>query len=392
MKKILLALLLFFGSLNAEEAARPKICLNMIIKNESKVIERCLASAKPLIDYWVIVDTGSSDHTQEIVKNFMKDIPGELHERPWVNFEHNRNEALSLAKDKADYLLFIDADDQFEIAPDFVMPELDKDGYYLTINYSGSSYLRPQLVRTDLGWRWGGVVHEALFCDNAYNMGTLEGVSMLIIGGGDRSRDPKKFERDAKLLEKALKKNPSSTRDLFYLAQSYKDAGKLKAAIASYEKRVAMGGWDQEVFWSLYQIGIIQETLKKPEDVVNKSYSRAFQYRPVRAEPLYRLASYYRQKENYLLGYLIAQHALSIKQPNDPLFVETWIYDYGVLLEHSICAYWIGKYQEAFESSMKILALKNLPDNIRECVNNNLRFITPKIAIEEHHFTLPLAG
>jgi glycosyltransferase involved in cell wall biosynthesis len=391
MKKILLVLLLFFGSLNAEETS-PKVCLNMIIKNESKVIERCLASAKPLIDYWVIVDTGSSDHTQEIVKNFMKDIPGELHERPWVNFEHNRNEALSLAKDKADYLLFIDADDQFEIAPDFVMPKLDKDGYYLTINYSGSSYLRPQLVRNDLGWRWGGVVHEALFCDNAYNMGTLEGVSMLIIGGGDRSRDPKKFERDAKLLEKALKKNPSSTRDLFYLAQSYKDAGKLKAAIASYEKRVAMGGWDQEVFWSLYQIGIIQETLKKPEDVVNKSYSRAFQYRPVRAEPLYRLASYYRQKENYLMGYLLAQHALSIKQPNDPLFVETWIYDYGVLLEHSICAYWIGKYQEAFESSMKILTLKNLPDNIRECVNNNLRFITPKIAIEEHHFTLPLAG
>jgi glycosyltransferase involved in cell wall biosynthesis len=391
MKTILITFLLF-SFLSAEEAERPKVCLNMIIKNESEVIERCLKSAKPLIDYWIIVDTGSNDHTQEIVKNFMKDTPGELHERPWVNFEHNRNEALALAKDKADYLLFIDADDQFEIAPDFVMPPLDKDGYYLTINYSGSSYLRPQMIRTDLDWRWGGVVHEALVSDLAYNMGTLEGISMLIIGGGDRSRDPKKFERDAKLLEKALKKDPSSTRNLFYLAQSYKDAGKLKLAIANYEKRVAMGGWDQEVFWSLYQIGVIQETLKKPEDVIHKSYSRAFQYRPVRAEPLYRLASYYRQKESYLMGYLLAQHALNIKQPNDPLFIETWIYDYGVLLEHSICAYWIGRYQEAFESSMKILGFKDLPDNVRECVNNNLRFITPKIAIEEHHFTLPLAG
>src|SRR5574340_542399 len=88
------------------------ICLNMIVKNESKVIERCLASVKPIIDTWVIVDTGSTDGTQAIVREFLKDIPGELHERPWVNFGHNRNEALELARGKADYLLLIDADDK----------------------------------------------------------------------------------------------------------------------------------------------------------------------------------------------------------------------------------------------------------------------------------------
>ena len=355
----------------------------MIVKNESKVIERCLESAKPLIDYWVIVDTGSTDGTQEIIKKYMKDIPGELHERPWVNFAHNRNEALNLAKDKADYLLFIDADDKFEIAPNYVRSELDKDAYYIKINYSGSSYDRVQLIRTDLDWHWGGVVHEALVSYQAQSIGKLDDVTMLIIGGGDRSCDPKKFEKDAKILEKALKEDPTNARNVFYLAQSYKDAGKLKKAIEVYEKRVAMGGWEQEVFWSLYQIAIIQETLKMPEDIINKSYTKAYQFRPCRVEPLFRLSSYYRRKENYLMGYLFAQFALNMKQPNDPLFVESWIYQHGLLLEYSICSYWIGRYDESLQSSKQLLAMKDLPENVRECVGNNMRFILPKIAAQD---------
>src|SRR5580692_7710276 len=129
MRSFLLFILLIVSHvcIEAKESKRPTVCLNMIVKNESKVICRCLESVKPLIDYWVIVDTGSKDGTQEIIKKFMKDIPGELHECPWVNFAHNRNEALSLAKKKADYLLFIDADDKLEIASDFKRPKLDKD-------------------------------------------------------------------------------------------------------------------------------------------------------------------------------------------------------------------------------------------------------------------------
>ena len=63
--------------------SRPTICLNMIVKNEAHVIRRCLDSVRPIVDSWVIVDTGSSDGTQEIVRNWFADIPGELHERPW---------------------------------------------------------------------------------------------------------------------------------------------------------------------------------------------------------------------------------------------------------------------------------------------------------------------
>src|SRR5271165_2538983 len=102
----------------------PSVCLCMIVRNEAPVIRRCLESVKPMIDYWVIVDTGSTDGTQEIIKDYMKEIPGELFERPWQNFEHNRNEALTLARGKAEYVLIIDADDILIYDSDFRMPKL----------------------------------------------------------------------------------------------------------------------------------------------------------------------------------------------------------------------------------------------------------------------------
>lgn len=113
------------------------ICLNMIVKDEEPVITRCLGSVKPIIDYWVIVDTGSSDKTKEVIREFMKDIPGELHERPWKNFEHNRNEALELAKGKADYLLIMDADDHLQFDPSFKLPVMNLDSYRMWIKYGG---------------------------------------------------------------------------------------------------------------------------------------------------------------------------------------------------------------------------------------------------------------
>lgn len=353
----------------------------MIVKNESKLIERCLESVKPLIDYWVIVDTGSDDGTQDIIKEYMKDIPGELHEKPWINFSHNRNEALHLAKEKGDYLLFIDADDVLSYAPNFRRPILTKDAYYLDIQYGGVRYSRVHLARSSLNWCWGGAVHEALFCMDPASYDTLQGVKMVIIGGGSRSADPEKYLKDAKILEAEIEKDPENTRNVFYLAQSYRDAGEYELALREYQKRVALGGWwDQEIFWSLYQIGLIQELLKYPDDLILKSFYKAFEYRPKRIEPLYQLAHYYRTKEIYFLGYLIAKQAIEVQEaPTDFLFVEDWIYDYGLLLEYSICAFWIGKYEEAYRINLQLLNRPNLPAHVVDCVQRNMKFTLEKM-------------
>src|SRR5262249_60611020 len=83
------------------------ICLNMIVKNEAEVIRRCLDSVRAIIDYWVIVDTGSTDNTQQIIREHLKNVPGELHERPWQEFAHNRSEAPALRRGDRHYRLGI---------------------------------------------------------------------------------------------------------------------------------------------------------------------------------------------------------------------------------------------------------------------------------------------
>ena len=124
-------------------AVAQKICLSMIVKDEAPVIARCLASVRSLIDYWVIVDTGSSDGTQAAVRAAMEGVPGELHERPWVDFAHNRTEALELAKRHGDYTLIIDADDVLETPRGFRMPILTADSYEVEIRNKNPPLLAP---------------------------------------------------------------------------------------------------------------------------------------------------------------------------------------------------------------------------------------------------------
>ena len=66
---------------------QPEITLVMIVRNESRVIERCLEAVRPLLSGWVIVDTGSTDDTIEKNQRSLSDIPGELHRREWVDFD-----------------------------------------------------------------------------------------------------------------------------------------------------------------------------------------------------------------------------------------------------------------------------------------------------------------
>jgi glycosyltransferase involved in cell wall biosynthesis len=353
----------------------------MIVKDESKVICRCLDSALPLIDYWVIVDTGSKDGTQEIIKRYMKQkgIPGELHERPWKNFAHNRNEALALAAGKSDYVLFIDADDAFEVQPQFKMPKLDKTFYYIPIELPGLLYPRIQLIKNQKEWKYVGVCHEVLPPLPGATYATLDGVKIVCTRDGARSQDPKKYEKDAQVLEQALLDEPNNTRYMFYLAQSYRDAGLLEKSLTAYQRRIDAGGWDEEVFWSKLQLAILTQSLNMPPNLIVKRYKEAYQYRPIRSEPLYYLASYYRTQENFEMCYKIAKLGINMPMPTDSLFVQPWVYSYSLSLELSIAAYWIGKYEECRAISLDLLTQKDLPQNVRECVWRNLGFANSKL-------------
>ncbi|MBS0625778.1 MAG: glycosyltransferase [Verrucomicrobia bacterium] len=353
------------------------ICLNMIVKNERKIIERCLNSVKKIIDYWVIVDTGSTDGTQEVILECMKDIPGELYEKPWVDFAYNRNEALALAKDKADYILFIDADEQLLYEADFQMPPLTKHFYFFLIQQKdGINYFRESLVLSKLNWTWRGPVHENVSSTEAKEAEILSGITNLsITEDGARYRDPKKYLKDAAILEKALKDDPNNDRYVFYIALSYGNAKDYRTAKKWHEKRVAMGGFEEEVFYSLLSIGKIEENLKAPPEQFVNSYAKAFQYRPIRAEPLYFLANYYIRIGNYLLAYLTSKMGLSIPVPKDIIFVQHPVYDTELLLQFADCSFYMKQYGETYEAYQKLLTKKTLSEETRASIEKNLPVI-----------------
>jgi glycosyltransferase involved in cell wall biosynthesis len=327
--------------------SKATICLNMIVKNEAHVIERCLASAKPLIDRWCIVDTGSTDGTQHIIRRFMNGVPGSLHERPWKNFAHNRNEALDLARaESCDYVLFIDADETFIAPPNFVWPTLTASGYDLTAHYDAMRYARCAMVMSRLPWKWHGVIHEYLDCAIPHKVESLAAPTIFVQHDGARARDPSTYLKDIAILESAVRDEPDNARNVFYLAQSYRDAGKLSDARGAYERRAAMGGWDEEVWYSRFQIAVLTERLGEAVERVSAAYLRAFQSRPSRAEPLVELARFHRLRAEYAQAYLYAKHASEMSRPNDRLFVDEATYAWRALDEVAISAYYVGT-QEA---------------------------------------------
>ena len=379
----------FVLPLFAEEPApkKQKICLNMIVKNESRVIKRCLDSVKPFIDYWVIVDTGSKDGTQKIIKKHMKGIPGELHERKWKNWGDTRTEALLLAKGKGDYILFMDADDILQFDPGCRLPQLTHDLYNMWRGVPGFTYLKPQLVKADLPWKWVGVTHEYLACDAPYTSDTLEHVHYVSLDdGATRSTGTDKYWRNVKLLEDGFKKEPTNSRYAFYLAESYRDAGEKGKALEWYQKRIKMGGWHEETFWAMLQSAHMMREMGLPTSTVIDAYLHAHLFRPHRAEPVYYLAELYNGQGDHAKAYALLKARAFIPQPEkkDSLFNMDWMEEYGLLFQLSIASYYVGQHQESLEVCDKLLECKNLPESWRNQTVLNREFPVQKIAEGSH--------
>jgi hypothetical protein len=356
---------------------RRSICLNMIVKNEAHVIRRCLDSVGSFITSWVIVDTGSTDGTQDIIRDHLKGLHGELFERPWKNFGHNRTEALGLARGKSDYILLIDADDELITDPGFSMPTLTSDAYSLMLQDSGVEYWRNSIISNMLPWRYVGVLHEYLATETPHRAEHLSGMRILrrVEGGRGRGMDAaQKYANDARILQEALMEEPGNERYAFYLAQSYRDSGQLRKSLKAYQRRASMGGWDEEVWYSLYEVAKISERLALDQATVSERYLDAYQSRPTRAEPLAELARFYRERNEHAKAHLFAGRAVRIVKPNDILFLDVSAYQWRALDEYAIACYWVGDYAESLRVCEQLLQSAVLPSKHFERIAENRSF------------------
>jgi len=354
------------------------ICLCLIVKNEAKVIHRLIRSCKHIIDYYVICDTGSSDNTIEVIKKEMGDVKGEIHERKWIGFDVNRTELMEFAYKKSDYLLIADADEEFLITDDFYKEDFTYDWYHF--RYVGEmDYTRIHLVNANLKWVYKGKLHEYIDSDECGESSELSSITTLHHDDGSSMLREDKIKRDIEILKKAIISEPKNERNYFYLGQTYSDNKEYQKAIIYYEKRVELGGWEEEVYYSMFKIGIMHYYLKNINTAIIKLLE-AYSYRPSRFETLYMLGIIYREQNKYHLARLFQVELLNMKYPStDILFIDRTSRDYLSDYELAICYYWMGDYETAKVHALVIKNKKDVPEDIVEQNEKNYNFIIDKI-------------
>ena len=372
----------------------PTICFVTMCKNEEHCIKTTLESVYKYIDYWIVCDTGSTDNTCDIVKNFFieKNIPGELFIDEWKGFAINKSLMFERAYKKTDFVLHLDADD-------FLVGNLNKklliqskddiyDFNYIrgTIKFKTSS-----LYNNQIKWKYVGVAHNLIKCIDKNNLS----ISSLFVTDdlwvdnnerGSRKFDPNKYINDAlKLKEQffeTLFEDPDDLmyRSVFYTAQSYMDSKHCKEAIQWYTLFTKLKNtWTEEFFESNLRIALCMIHLGFNEEKIKTQIHKTIDIFPDRAEPYYVIGKYYNDKSNCEMGYYYLKQAsnknLSEISKKYILFVNKFNYGKYVNDELSVACYWTNRLEEGYLLLNEIIDDDDFKENKERLLKNKFHFI-----------------
>lgn len=340
----------------------PRICLNMIVKNESQIIRRLFDSVISIIDCYCICDTGSTDDTIQIITDYFKEknIPGKVVSEPFKNFCYNRNFALQSCLNMSDFILLLDADMILELN-NFDKNILKTSNCY-TIHQGNDNffYQNIRIINNNGLYKYIGVTHEYIEIPPNYNTNHLEKQIIFIRDIGDGGAKSDKFERDIQLLTNGIIEEPNNARYYFYLGNSYHDLGKFKEAIDIYKKRIELGGWKEEIWYSYYRIGLCYKNIGKITNAIFY-WMEGYNYYPERLENIYEIIQYYRINSKDTLAQLFYEICKKILDKNlnrdNYLFLHNDVYTSRIYYEYSIFAFYNN--------------IKNINDEIIHVLNNS---------------------
>ena len=354
-----------------------RIILICMIKNEEKIIKRCIDSVKDICDAFSITDTGSTDTTISILKDYFieNELDSNIYEDVWKDFGHNRTlsyyNALELCKTlgwnpNTTYGLLLDADMTLN-ALQFDKQTLSHNGYKIIQDGGSIEYYNTRLIKLNGLWKCIGVTHE-YWSGEDVSILTKDRIFIKDIGDGGCKDD--KFQRDKLLLEKGIIEEPTNGRYHFYLGQTLKDLGLYTLAIKMYEKRIDLCGWYEELWYSYYMIAKCYYKLNniyKAEEYANKAH----EYRPSRAEPFHFLTNIFRIKGDHYKAYHYYKLGKDIPLTKDSLFVEKNVYTYLFDYEYTILHYWVFPKQRR-EGLLATIYYLNKYEPHRHNVYNNM--------------------
>lgn len=376
-----------------------KLALNFICKDESHVIKNMLESCKGITDLIVVNDTGSTDGTQDIIRNFGKEnnIPTYVFERPFDDFEKSRNHAMQKLRDVVVELgwnpdevhgYWFDCDETLVIDPKFSKTQFTKDLYMINTYIGQMKYTRNTFFKVSKPFKWYGPIHEFIICDDKnITSGLAENihVDVKMTGASWQGDIPTKYKNHAFVLEKYIDANRQDPRWIFYTAQSYHDSAslpdnkeeneeRLRRSIKYYRERVSRpDGYHEEIFYSQFRIGTIMKVLEEPWNLTHQELLKAYSIDPLRGESIKAIIDYYLQVGEWNMAYLYTKFGKINFHGKNPyptrlLFVDEALYVWKFLEAHAAACFYTNRQEEAKVSYQEIVSL----------VKSHPQFFTPE--------------
>ncbi len=327
------------------------ISLCMIVKNEEKVLARCLESVKGLVDEIIIVDTGSSDGTRDIARKYTDKV----FRFEWVNdFSAARN--FSFKKATKDYQMWLDADD---VVPEESVKKiaelktaLDDNVDIVTMKYYTHfdeygvpvyCLTRERLIKREKNYVWQDPVHECITITGNILRSDIE----IWHKKPDRARSSDRNIKIFEALEKIGRK--FTPRQLFYFALELKDHDQIEKAAGCFERFLdTKKGWTEDNIASCFHLAVCYKAIGAKEKILPILY-RSFEYDSPRAEICSEIGYYYKDAGNFGLAFRWFDTACNLQHFDSVGFILLDYWGYIPNVEACVCLSNMGEYKTAYE-------------------------------------------
>jgi glycosyltransferase involved in cell wall biosynthesis len=357
----------------------------MIVKNEERTLPRLFASLAGQVDYYVVSDTGSTDSTIEVLGKLGKQygIPGEIHCHEWRNFAHNRNLALEAAieskqtgRHSCSWLMFMDADEEFEVNDPGWKNQLSKGKSYSTYKQTEDWAMKyPFLVWLEGNqWIWKGEIHNYILqLSEPKSFDFLNSVAIIYHSfegaKSHRFSDARqKAQSDIIQLVKELGDTPVNAFNAFryfQLAFAYRNAEEYQKAIEEMERVAHCPGVSNERHYAalIFVSSLLQRTSLDP--VKTKAYlETAIEIFPQRKEAYFYLSNWYRQQGKTSEAFHYMEKAYDMhNEDSGALFLERNVYTWRAAYQFAFMLFRGEELNRAAKLVNELLASRHLPES-----------------------------
>jgi glycosyltransferase involved in cell wall biosynthesis len=357
--------------MNTKNKKNPHIAALIMMKDEESRLHVTLKSIIGYVKSIVAYDTGSTDNTLKILKEFcdQNKIPLRLKIGEFIQFSVSRNISLDFADtfEDIDFILLLDVNDELQGGDkllEFCKNEMDTPNNAFLICqhwWSGKydKYFNNRLLKARKEWRYHGSVHEWLSDDSPVKGPFVKKIPDDIILYQDRTMDNNKsgarFARDKVLLLADHKTDTKEPRSIFYLAQTCSCLDQKEDSFYYYKLRTELEGFQEEKFHAFLRAGEMSEQLNHDWYTSFEFFMKAFEH-SARVEPLIRIAVHYKDIKQWILSYTFIKLACSLPYPTEAiLFVDKYSYDYTRWHIMGIVAYYYEDYEYGKTACLKAI-------------------------------------